>query len=387
VNRRGISPIIVPPFTISLVKTDISILGSGIVSQVLALLLARARISVSISAPNPQASRDLRSFALNAASRQVLMDLRVWPEQACAVQQMHVYGDGVSKIHFGAQAQPLAWIVDAQALQEKLAAALGFSPDISVLNATEQPQSTQLNVICEGRASQTRQATGADFEQFPYDHTAIAAHLVCDKPHQDTAWQWMRSGRVCALLPRMESHEGNSVALVWSVPQSRATELMALAENEFAAELAGDCDAQLGDMRLVSERASWPLVLAQAQQWSGRKDGVAWVLAGDAAHAVHPLAGQGLNLGLGDAVELARILAAKPYFRPFGDARLLRQYERARKADAARLRLATDGLRQLFGSDDARLQSLRQWGMQGFDAAAPLKAWVMRQAAGGRSAS
>ena len=96
------------------------------------------------------------------------------------------------------------------------------------------------------------------------------------------------------------------------------------------------------------------------------------------------MAGQGLNLGLGDAAELARVLASKPYFRGYGDMKLLRAYERARKADAAMLRLATDGLQRGFSYNDARLQGLRNWGMKSLDAAAPIKAWLMSQASGER---
>jgi 2-polyprenyl-6-methoxyphenol hydroxylase-like FAD-dependent oxidoreductase len=364
------------------VKNDISILGSGIVSQVLALLLARARIPVGMSAPLVSSKSDLRSFAINAASRQTLMDLRAWPDEVCAVQHIQVMGDAASQIRFDAAHEPLAWIVDAAALQERLSAAIRFSPEISILPIDQSPSSAQLTVICEGRVSQARQSTGAAFEQFAYEQRAIAAHIACEKPHQDTAWQWMRSGQVCALLPRVSSTLGNSVALVWSVPEQRATELMALPTQQFEAQLQAACGAQLGKMTLVSERVSWPLVLAQAQQWSGSKEGAVWVLAGDAAHAVHPLAGQGLNLGLADVVELVKIFVHKPYFRSFGDTRLLRTYERARKADAALLRLATDGLQKLYGSNDARVHSIREWGMQSFDSSAALKAWVMRQAAG-----
>jgi 2-polyprenyl-6-methoxyphenol hydroxylase-like FAD-dependent oxidoreductase len=138
-------------------------------------------------------------------------------------------------------------------------------------------------------------------------------------------------------------------------------------------------------MRLTSQRAAWPLHLAQASRWVGTglgaQDG-AWALAGDAAHAVHPLAGQGLNLGLGDAAELAQVLAGKEYFRSYGDMRLLRRYERARKGDAAALRVATDGLQRLFALDDERARSLRNWGMRSFEALSPLKSAVMRRAMG-----
>ncbi len=310
------------------------------------------------------------------------MDLRVWPEQATPVQHMQVFGDTRGHIGFDAQSQALAWIVDAAALQERLGAAIGFAAEVSVISKAADLQEAELTVICEGRFSQTREATPAHFEQFTYAQSAIAAHITCEKPHQATAWQWMQGGSICALLPRSPSMAGNSVAVVWSVPQENAQLLLGMQPEDFVHALEEATHGVLGRLQLSSGRASWPLVLAQAQQWSGRANWGAWVLAGDAAHAVHPLAGQGLNLGLGDAVALAHALADKPYFRSFSDAKILRAYERSRKGDAALLRLATDGLHKMFSASDSRMQSLRNWGMQSFDAAAPLKAWLMRQASG-----
>jgi ubiquinone biosynthesis UbiH/UbiF/VisC/COQ6 family hydroxylase len=298
---------------------------------------------------------------------------------------MQVFGDTTGQMHFAGQSEPLAWIVDAAQLEERLRAAASFAPEISLLQA---PEPAQLTVITEGRASRTRQTTGAPFEQFAYGQTALAALIICEKPHQHTAWQWMQgsqqSGEVCALLPRGESAPGNSVALVWSVSDAHAETLQHISADEFNEQLQQATHGQLGQLQVSSERARWPLMLAQAQQWCGQADFGPWVLAGDAAHAVHPLAGQGLNLGLADARELAQQLAHKPSFRSLGDMRLLRAYERARKGDAAMLRLATDGLQRLFASPDARVQALRNWGLRSFDAAAPLKAWVMRQASGAR---
>ncbi len=371
-----------PPSTITTVKNDICIRGSGVVGQVLALLLARARIGVNLVQSASTQQVDLRSFALNAASRQVLMDLRVWPEQATPVLRMQVFGDTDSELGFDASHQPLAWIVDAATLQARLDVAIGFAPEISLIADQEAASEALLTVICEGRMSQTRKATGASFEQFSYAQSAIAAHIVCEQPHQFTAWQWMQAGQICAFLPRGDSQSGNSVALVWSVPQVQANTLLALPPEDFLRELGLVTRGQLGDLQLASQRVSWPLVLAQAQHWCGRATLGTWVLAGDAAHAVHPLAGQGLNLGLGDAVALAQALADKPYFRSFSDMKLLRAYERARKGDAALLRIATDGLQQIFSSSDSRVQSLRNWGMQGVQAAVPLKGWVMQRASG-----
>lgn len=351
----------------------------------LALLLARARIGVSLVKSAPIKQKDLRSFALNAASKQILEELRVWPGQALQatpVQHMQIFGDTVGQLSFDASREPLAWIVDAAVLQERLAAAISFAPEIALISDKEPLLSAELSIICEGRVSQTREATGAAFEQFAYDQTAIAAQIICEKPHESTAWQWMHSGEICALLPRGESAAGNSASLVWSVSRARAEQLLDLPPEAFAQELGQATRGQLGSLALASVLASWPLMLAQAQQWSGHASGGAWVLAGDAAHAVHPLAGQGLNLGLGDAAELAKTLAGKPYFRSYADTKLLRAYERARKGDAAMLRMATDGLQRVFSSSDSRMLELRNWGMQGVQAAAPLKDWVMQRASG-----
>jgi ubiquinone biosynthesis UbiH/UbiF/VisC/COQ6 family hydroxylase len=365
------------------VKTDICIRGSGVVGQTLALLLARERIKVALTRPDRAMMRnpDLRSYALNAGSREILSALRAWPESATPVNQMRVWGDSGGHISFDNAGQPLAWIADAQDLIQRLENAVGFSPEIEMQSASDA-QAAALTVICEGRMSETRSATGAAFENFAYGHTAIAARIQCEAPHENTAFQWMDASQVCALLPRGPSEPGNSVALVWSVADEQAQYLQMLNADDFAGELGKVTQGRLGALALASERLAWPLVLAQAKNWCGRWAQGSWVLAGDAAHAMHPLAGQGLNLGLGDAAELAKVLAAKPYFRSYADAKLLRDYERSRKAQAAALLLATDGLKQAFGRQDARLQAARNWGMSSLDALPALKSWLIRRASG-----
>jgi 2-polyprenyl-6-methoxyphenol hydroxylase-like FAD-dependent oxidoreductase len=392
---------------------DVCIRGAGVVGKALALLLARARIRVGlVQAAQPSgAPPDVRAFALNVASQTLLSSLRAWPEHTCAVQHMWVQGDGsgdsAGLVQFDAASmgtEALAWIVDASALEQRLHTAVSFAPEITLLSA---PEPAPLTVICEGRSSASREAAGLAYEQIAYDQTAIAATLHTELPHQATARQWMQGGEVCALLPRNTGLEvtapeinatgGNSVALVWSVQHEHAQQLLAMDETQFCAALQHACGNALGPMRLSSQRAAWPLHLAQASRWVGTglgagmgasmdastdAKGGAWALAGDAAHAVHPLAGQGLNLGLGDAAELAQVLANKEYFRSYGDMRLLRRYERARKGDAAALRLATDGLQRLFARDDEHARSLRNWGMRGFEALGPLKSAVMRRAMG-----
>ena len=203
-----------------------------------------------------------------------------------------------------------------------------------------------------------------------------------ERPHHGTARQWFVAApggaEVLALLPM----EQDTVALVWSVPPQRAADLLALDAAAFEAALRATC-SQLegtdpGPLALCSDRAVWPLQRAQASRWVD----TGFALVGDAAHTMHPLAGQGLNVGLADAAELARVLAGREYWRAPGDLKLLRRYERARKADVARMGLATDALERLFAHTDPRVQALRNWGMLGFGRSGPLKDWVARQAMG-----
>lgn len=360
---------------------DVCIRGAGIVGRTLAMLLARDRLRVGlVQAPAAAAGHsDVRAYALNAASRDLLERLRAWPDEqhATAVTAMRVHGDEGGLVNFRAadeQVPALAWIVDVPALEQRLADALRYQPLVELL---AEPQEAALTVVSEGRASATRAEFGVPFEVSLYSQHAVAARLHCEKTHGQVAHQWFCEGEILALLP-LEGPEGNSVALVWSVQQSRAAELMALPPAEFASRVEAASQQTLGRLTLSSERSAWPLQLAQAQRWCGP----GWVLAGDAAHTVHPLAGQGLNLGLADAQALAQVLHEREYWRSIGDAKLLRRYERSRKAQVLAMGLATDGLQQLFARPDEPWTLLRNWGMRGFEWSGPLKHWVARQAMG-----
>ncbi len=366
---------------------DVCIRGAGIVGRTLALLLARERLRVGLvaaAAPAAAAAADVRAYALNTASRQLLEALRSWPDpiHATAVQSMEVHGDDAGLVHFRAAeqgAEALAWIVDVQALQVRLAEAVRYQPMVELLDA---PQPATLTVVCEGKASSTRAEWGVDFEISPYPQRAIATRLSCELPHNQVARQWFSQGQILAFLP-LDGAQGNSVAVVWSVDEKNAPQLMALGAEEFARELGVASHQALGRLALIGERADWPLQLACADRWSGVSAGQSWLLAGDAAHTVHPLAGQGLNLGLADAAELARVLHQRDW-RAVNDARLLRRYERARKTGLLPMGLATDGLQQLFARSARPWQVLRNWGMNGFEHSGPLKTWVARQAMGSR---
>lgn len=372
---------------------DICIRGAGVVGRTVALLAARDRLRVALVVPppspvltTPPSKADVRAYALNTASRQLLESLRSWPDpqHATPVKRMEVHGDQGGSVHFDMATQgvdALAWIVDVPALEARLAEAVRFQPQVETVHA---PVEAPLTIVCEGRHSATREEFGVNFQTTPYGQTAIAARLDCEIPHAGIARQWFQTDGVLAFLP-LGGETGREVAVVWSVAQAQVQELLALPPEEFGGRLAQACGHALGAMQLSSDRAAWPLQQAQADRWCGPIPGAtgrAWVLAGDAAHNVHPLAGQGLNMGLGDAQVLARILHERDYWRPVGDLKLLRAYERERKAAMWPMGWATDSLQQLFAQPQNAIQSLRNWGMNSVERSGPLKHWMARQAMG-----
>jgi 2-polyprenyl-6-methoxyphenol hydroxylase-like FAD-dependent oxidoreductase len=358
---------------------DVCIRGAGIVGRTLALLLAQSRLRVAlVRAPVPRtgANSDVRAYALNSASKELLERVRAWPDEAHAtpVCRMEVHGDAGGELFFRAEDQgvpALAWVVDVGALLARLEDALRYQPNVQWVDS---PAPAALTVVTEGRASSTREELHVPFDITPYPQHAIAARMECDKPHDCVARQWFSNGEILALLPL----GGRGVALVWSVAESRSPGLISLDAAQFEQAVEAACHGALGKMKLASDRAAWPLQLARAQRWCGP----GWALAGDAAHNVHPLAGQGLNLGLADARELADVLQGREYWRNCGDIRLLRRYERSRKADVLAMGLVTDGLQQLFARSEEPMSVLRNWGMTGVDRSGPVKDWLARQAMG-----
>ncbi len=366
---------------------DVQVRGAGLVGPALALSLARIglRVALVADADAPARGPDVRAFALNAASVALLRGLNVWdalpPHAATAVHEMRVEGDAPgAALEFSSWEQrvgELAWIVDAAVLERELAAAVRFSPHVTVIASAQADSApAPLTAICEGKASATRDAHRVPLDRRPYGHRAVAARLVSSKPHGGTARQWFGSPDVLALLPFDAPQPLSSYALVWSVPDARADQLLAMDEAEFNAVLMQATGGAAGVLQLAGARVAWPLSRAQAATWCGP----GWVLLGDAAHVVHPLAGQGLNLGLADVAALTAVLAAREPWRELGDEKLLRRYARQRLLPTRAMVEITDGLMQLFAHPAPLVRELRNRGLTLVNRLTPIKRWLTAQA-------
>jgi 2-polyprenyl-6-methoxyphenol hydroxylase-like FAD-dependent oxidoreductase len=365
---------------------DVCIRGNGIVGSTLALLLARQRLRIALVGTPTQAI-DMRAFALNSSSQGLLTDLRCWPsaEFATPVTGMEIWGDQAGKLSFDAPfGEYLNHIVDVQALESLLQEAVGFQHSIE---RVENNVSAPLTIVCEGKNSLTRNELGIDFQALPYFQHALATRVRCASPHNQRALQWFSQDAaglsVLALLPLGGPHS-NEAAVVWSMPSERALSQHEVTDEALSLALSNASQYALGNLQVISAKGIWPLQAAKATQWSGTfENGNRWVLAGDAAHTVHPLAGMGLNLGLADAASLAKVLSlreGKEYWRSVGDTFLLRRYVRERKSGLLPTWLACDGLQRLFSHPHTLAQSMRNWGMSQFDQLSHLKQWTIHQA-------
>ena len=362
---------------------DVFVRGSGVMAYGLALALARLGLQVALQADEArkQAAPDIRAYALNAGSVDLLRMLKVWEaipaEARTPVHDIRVEGDAPgSVIEFSAWEQrvgELAWIVDTAVLERELASAVRFAPHVTRVRG-DVPAA--LVAVAEGKASTERQALGVAFSRQPYGHRAIAARLVASQPHRHIARQWFRSPDVLALLPFDTPTPGCSYALVWSMPDAQADKLLAMESPAFEQALLEATAGAAGEFLLASARVEWPLMLARAD----RVCGPGWVLLGDAAHLVHPLAGQGLNLGLADVATLAKVIAAREPWRDLGDEKLLRRYERERLVPTWAMGQLTDGLLQLFSHPAPVARELRNRGLSLVNHLSPVKRWLTARA-------
>lgn len=363
---------------------DICIRGAGIVGRTLALHLAAKRLRVAlVEHESNTTTTDVRAYALNLASRNLLQALHCWPPapHITPVQTMQVWADEGGYVQFLAadhNTEALSWIVDVPALEHILAEAVRSQPRISVAST---PQAASLTVVCEGRHSSSRTDWGLEFDVTPYPQWALATRVQSNTPHHGTARQWFAQGDILALLP-LAGDTGQEYAVVWSTRPEHAQQLQASSPAEFEAAIQSASHGVAGHLSLITKRKTWPLQHAVAKRWSGSHADGSWLLAGDAAHNVHPLAGQGLNLGLGDVAELVNILENRPYWRSVADHRLLRQYERSRKAEFALMGLANDTMQQLFTQSNPLMQNVRNWGMNRFNQTPIIKHRIAQRAMG-----
>jgi 2-polyprenyl-6-methoxyphenol hydroxylase-like FAD-dependent oxidoreductase len=361
-----------------MVQVDVHVQGRGAVALAAALALARQGLHVALGAQpaRSEVSReDVRAYALNARSVALLQSLKVWPalppDAKTPVHDMRIEGDARgAALHFSAWQQgveQLAWIVDAAALEAALREAVGFAPHVHMTPAEEVAPS--LRLFAEGRDSPSRAALGVNMPLHLHGQVAVAARLHTGQPHAGLARQWFRCPDVLALLPFDRPHAGCSYGLVWSLPEARARELMAAPEAAFNLALMDATSGAAGTLALASARAQWPLASGRAEAVCGP----GWALLGDGAHVVHPLAGQGLNLGLADVAVLAEVIASREPWRGLGDERLLRRYARQRALPTAAMLHLTDGLLELFASPAPWLRELRNRGLSLVNGLGPLK--------------
>jgi 2-octaprenylphenol hydroxylase len=385
-------------------RYDAAVVGTGIVGLATALGFAQGGMRVALMGlaprahvPGPNAPFDPRIYAVAPASADLLERLGVWaridPARVCRVERMRVFGDAGDELTFDAYAasvERLATIVEESELLRVLDAACGFQPLIERVNSAfraltdvgggvrlELDDGIQIEaallVGADGAQSAVRAATGIGAEVKPYRQTAVVINLRCERPHLDTAWQWFTAEGVVALLPLPGQH----VSLVWSAPDSVA-ELPTLTPAALAERVTERTQHALGTLTAWGASATFPLRLIKVE----RIVGTHVALVGDAAHVVHPLAGQGLNLGLQDVARLLQLIVGRPAFRGAGDPVLLRRYERSRAEAVSLMRYATDGLSQLFAIDDPLVRRVRNTGMTVVNRLKPLKRLLIRHALG-----
>ncbi|MGH8736247.1 MAG: UbiH/UbiF family hydroxylase [Burkholderiales bacterium] len=385
---------------------DLIVVGAGLAGASFAR--AARGFSTALIAPERRTAApapvsggfDARVYALSPANAEFLRDLKVWqgiaPERLTPVHAMRVYGDdGRSLIEFDAYqagVDALAWIVEDGVLQDALRRSLETRDGLEILAPAqcERLESSaegatvhlrggrslhgKLVVGADGAHSFVREATGLGATERAYGQTAVVANFACERPHGNVAQQWFQGGPVLALLPLPGSH----VSMVWSLADAEAARVLALDVDALCREVEQASHGTHGVLTLVTPARGFAL-----RRLAARRLVVPRVaLIGDAAHVVHPLAGQGANLGLQDARALAQILAACEPVRDPGDLRLLRRYARSRAEGILAMDATVHGLYRLFAARGRAVSLLRNAGLNLTDRVPVLKNILMRQAMG-----
>lgn len=386
---------------------DVLIIGGGMVGATLACALGEAGMRVGVveaHAPGlawPAEGDVLRVSAITHASQRIFQSLQAWEQmQARCVSpflEMRVWdAAGSGDIHFDSAdiAEPyLGHIIENRVVQAALWERLQTLDAVELLcpatvdGFTRMADSTgvrledgrelscRLLVGADGAASRVRALAGIAMRGWDYDQQGLVATVTTQYPHQQTAWQRFLPEGPLAFLPLADGR----CSIVWSCTPATAERLLALDDAAFCRALGEAFEYRLGEIQAVGPRAAFPLRLRHAERYVA--EGLA--LVGDAAHNIHPLAGQGVNLGLLDAAALAEVLIeARAHGRALGSLSVLRGYERWRKGHNMAMSLVMDGFKRLFGSRVPPLRWLRNLGMSVADRALPVKARLTRQAMG-----
>jgi 2-polyprenylphenol 6-hydroxylase len=396
---------------------DIVIVGAGIAGAALAAALSGVGLSIALveaqalDSPALPAACNVHSFdprvsALTPRSRAFLEKLGAWDAIAayryCPYHHMTVWdAQGTGQIEFDrseVNAPALGHIVENRAVINALLARVTAAADISLLSPVALQScmrvgtsrmlleldggdalQTELLVAADGAMSRVREMMGFHSREWDYGHRAIVATIETAQPHEDTAWQRFLPSGPLALLPLPAADGRHYCSIVWSMQERLVDPVLALDDRAFCVALQEACESRLGAVLASSRRFAHPLRQRHAVDYV--QAGVA--LVGDAAHTIHPLAGQGINLGLHDVAVLAEeIIAGHSCGTTAGQLELLRRYQRRRKGENLLMMAAMDGFKRLFEQESLPLRWLRNAGMRTVDQVLPLKRQLMRHAMG-----
>jgi ubiquinone biosynthesis UbiH/UbiF/VisC/COQ6 family hydroxylase len=383
------------------VDFDIVIIGGGLAGASLAAALAESELRLALIERKPPAAPgpdwDSRVYALTPASIAFLDRIGAWrrleARRVTPIYDMRVFGDdGRSRLDFSAYESgtlQLAATVESGRLHHALWQGLEHQRNLSLLcpalpselrragNGVEigleggRVVSAKLIVGADGAESWVRRAAGIEASGGSYAQLGVVANFACARTHRNIAYQWFRRDGVLAYLPLPDRR----ISIVWSTPEAHARELLALAPAALCTRVSEAGDEALGALEPLTPPAAFPLSRLFADRMAQGRI----ALIGDAAHVVHPLAGEGVNLGLGDAHTLSDLLREAP---DPGDRLLLRRYERARAEDILALRWVTDGLIRMFGADHRMVAGIRNFGLNLTNSNPVIKTLLARRAMG-----
>ena len=403
------------------VTADICVMGAGPVGGSLACRLAAAGISTVVVdraalPPMEHPAFDGRAYAISAGSRRLLDESGLWaalPAVPQPIQEIRVtdgrVGRPASRLHLhfdhqelGPDTGPFGWMVEARGLRIALNAHMRTLPALRVMAPAEASVerradgvtvriaggpdiACRLVIAAEGRNSPLREQAGIPVTRLPYGQTGMVCAISHEHPHHGIALEHFLPAGPFALLPMAPSADAlaggapNVSAIVWTERHATAARMMALDDARFERELTRRLGDYLGAIRVVGRRWSYPLSAMLAHRYVDTR----LALAGDAAHGIHPIAGQGLNLGFRDAIVLGDLLIeAAASGQDFGEAALLTRYQRARRPDNLMMLAMTDGLDRLFSTNNPLVRLARDLGIAAVHRAPPLKRLFMRQAMG-----